>query len=432
MNHSLTCPSCGRTIKCSAESVGKKGKCPKCDAVFVVPSPSSEHNNASGQLGLNCSKCGQQLRPLVRNGHSLERRICATCDVEVGICPECKSSLRTETAEQCPKCKVSWRRTREHQSVENKVQFKCPSCEEHINTTSLSTLMAPISDTSFNPGFEVLTPIVCPSCAEKTPAWQVNDLSGEIVFACPFCCHRMLRPRLSFRDVVLCGACKKGFSGGLVNSYVGTFVPSELPDNVPESPEERCVTAHVACVQTTETTNSQAFMPEETLSHIVTHETLFSFWQPTTGKRRITAGCKLCGQTLNFTIHSRRSAVSNQCMIYKWIMAAAGVGAVLAAALVIYSVVTGNDLGIFGAIAILGFGLGVVGVAPTVSFLIWRWQGYPIETADLVELSSAASAHDLYFNPGVLSGSSARLILDHKLEAKRTELLDGIENARTR
>lgn len=62
----VTCESCGKELQVSDQMAGKKGKCPACKSVLVVPDYSvevegDEQESESGEGGAVCPNCGKEL-----------------------------------------------------------------------------------------------------------------------------------------------------------------------------------------------------------------------------------------------------------------------------------------------------------------------------------------------------------------------------------
>ncbi|UCG58324.1 MAG: hypothetical protein JSU70_02225 [Phycisphaerales bacterium] len=71
------CESCGQKIKVSQAHAGKKGKCPKCNSVVVVPSLKKAPAEKAKITTVTCSMCGQVVE--VPEGSSEEFAECPTC-----------------------------------------------------------------------------------------------------------------------------------------------------------------------------------------------------------------------------------------------------------------------------------------------------------------------------------------------------------------
>lgn len=72
---SFACPSCGRVISIDEKYSGKKGKCPKCKGIVVVPETSTI-------IEFKCESCGHEIKvPDKYRGKK-------------GKCPKCKNLIR--------------------------------------------------------------------------------------------------------------------------------------------------------------------------------------------------------------------------------------------------------------------------------------------------------------------------------------------------
>ena len=75
----FNCPHCGKGLKLSVESAGRKGKCKHCRRSITVP-PSSERGNRS-ETG-DCPSCGVELQ------------IPPNADGTLVKCPDCNELMR--------------------------------------------------------------------------------------------------------------------------------------------------------------------------------------------------------------------------------------------------------------------------------------------------------------------------------------------------
>lgn len=86
----LKCGSCGAVLRVSDDKAGKKGKCPKCGAVTVVPAASGSEQASAGLLAEVIGEDLKQMGPPQRR------------------CPSCQEPVAAD-AETCPHCGVSLR-----------------------------------------------------------------------------------------------------------------------------------------------------------------------------------------------------------------------------------------------------------------------------------------------------------------------------------
>ncbi|MHC4568871.1 MAG: TFIIB-type zinc ribbon-containing protein, partial [Planctomycetota bacterium] len=79
----FACGSCGHKIRVPAKYAGRKGSCPKCQNPVVVPSLENPPSEGAGTFSILCSMCEEtiQVRETSR-GQSVE-------------CPECGSYIET-------------------------------------------------------------------------------------------------------------------------------------------------------------------------------------------------------------------------------------------------------------------------------------------------------------------------------------------------
>ncbi len=91
------CPKCTSPVRTPASAVGKRGKCPSCEAVFQIPQPSQSHS--AGQAEPTQVSVGARHR---------EQAAAEPTSIEFA-CPACGKSVRTPAAMagkkgRCPKC----------------------------------------------------------------------------------------------------------------------------------------------------------------------------------------------------------------------------------------------------------------------------------------------------------------------------------------
>lgn len=132
------CPVCNKSIVVNAKHAGKRGKCPRCQALLKVPmskdqfqskihsqtlvkeadkklseditakpKPKVGSDNGS-HAGMRCEKCNESLRIVRKEGKITRQPICVRCSSAPGVCPICSGKLRTNVAQQCPDCFSSW------------------------------------------------------------------------------------------------------------------------------------------------------------------------------------------------------------------------------------------------------------------------------------------------------------------------------------
>lgn len=105
----------------------------------IISSPIKSHPPEFVEPVEKCEKCNGELTPTYQKGKKLNRKLCHNCDITPGICPFCKSKLRTKQAQQCPKCGRSWHKDRKYspetnfeETIQNKEsdnKIKCPKCK---------------------------------------------------------------------------------------------------------------------------------------------------------------------------------------------------------------------------------------------------------------------------------------------------------------
>jgi DNA-directed RNA polymerase subunit M/transcription elongation factor TFIIS len=91
------CPNCTSPVRTPASAVGKRGKCPSCEAVFQIPQPSQGHS--AGQAEPTQASVGARHR---------EQDAAEPASIEFA-CPACGKSVRTPATAvgkkgRCPKC----------------------------------------------------------------------------------------------------------------------------------------------------------------------------------------------------------------------------------------------------------------------------------------------------------------------------------------
>ncbi len=97
----FACSNCSRLISIDEKHSGKKGKCPKCGGVMVVP-------ESSTVIEFACGSCGHKIRVPERHGG------------KKGACPKCKNPVVVPSLKKAP---AEGART---------VTITCSMCEEEI------------------------------------------------------------------------------------------------------------------------------------------------------------------------------------------------------------------------------------------------------------------------------------------------------------
>src|SRR5262245_12557605 len=136
MSIQFACPMCGDLVRTSDAMAGRRGKCPHCDLVFTIPftstHPASPTIALDGKLEFTCESCGQLVRvPVSAAG---KRGQCPHCQV-VGVIPEApphqSQSSVAETPQgdlefQCPRCNELVRTS----AASAGKKGMCPHCEK--------------------------------------------------------------------------------------------------------------------------------------------------------------------------------------------------------------------------------------------------------------------------------------------------------------
>ncbi|MGD8501521.1 MAG: hypothetical protein PVJ86_12785, partial [Phycisphaerales bacterium] len=97
----FACSSCGRLISVDEKHSGRKGKCPKCGSVVVVPERSTI-------IEFSCESCGHKIK--VPDSYGGKK----------GKCPRCKNVVDVPTLKEIPAKSTK------------PVRFTCSMCEEEI------------------------------------------------------------------------------------------------------------------------------------------------------------------------------------------------------------------------------------------------------------------------------------------------------------
>jgi len=115
------CEHCGRKISVPDEYVGKRGKCPECDAAFVVPA-------RPDTIELQCENCGHEIG------------VPRTCAGKTVKCPACNFIVAIPAQKIEPagipgvvqfSCSMCHRRIVEPESSRGKL-IPCPHCDSYV------------------------------------------------------------------------------------------------------------------------------------------------------------------------------------------------------------------------------------------------------------------------------------------------------------
>jgi TM2 domain-containing membrane protein YozV len=98
----FSCPGCGATYTVGDQKGGKTGRCPKCQAQFVIPQP-----DAAAAAPAPTASAPQLPLPSTAD---------PTAAVEIAPCPGCQARLSVTNADlgadvECPYCKTVYRAT---------------------------------------------------------------------------------------------------------------------------------------------------------------------------------------------------------------------------------------------------------------------------------------------------------------------------------
>lgn len=153
----FTCSNCSRLISVDEKHSGKKGKCPKCGGVVVVPERSTI-------IEFHCESCGHKIK--VPDSYGGKKGKCPKCHEPVVIPSlEKDQAIAVEMARiTCPICGQAIE-VSEHASEEF---IECPGCGSYVDTLSDSIPAASVeSDTSI------------PRTADDDPYQEPPDASEE-------------------------------------------------------------------------------------------------------------------------------------------------------------------------------------------------------------------------------------------------------------
>jgi DNA-directed RNA polymerase subunit RPC12/RpoP len=117
----FSCEQCGHKIGVNDGHTGKRGKCPECSTVFIVPAESTV-------IDFNCANCGHGISSLkIRSGKKV-------------ICPKCKSTFIVPSGSEASvqsirvvrfACSMCHREIEEPESSRGKL-IECPHCKEYV------------------------------------------------------------------------------------------------------------------------------------------------------------------------------------------------------------------------------------------------------------------------------------------------------------
>lgn len=122
---SFACSSCSRVISVDEKYSGKKGKCPKCSSVVVVPERSTI-------IKFNCESCGHKIK--VPDKYGGKKGKCPKCHEPVIIPPLEQGQAVAEkmVSVTCGMCGQAIE-VPEHAS---EAFTECPSCGSYVETSS--------------------------------------------------------------------------------------------------------------------------------------------------------------------------------------------------------------------------------------------------------------------------------------------------------
>jgi len=137
----FTCSNCSRLISVDEKHSGKKGKCPKCGGVVVVPENSTI-------IEFACGSCGHKIRVPERHGG------------KKGACPKCKNPIVVPSPEKAPAedartvsitCSMCGQISEVPEGSSEKLT-ECPECGSYLESSSESVPAASAEfDTSIPP-----------------------------------------------------------------------------------------------------------------------------------------------------------------------------------------------------------------------------------------------------------------------------------------
>lgn len=137
----MQCSNCGKEVEETAKFCSHCGV--KKNLLEIKKEPITEEIEIQ-----KCGKCNQEKRNIYIGTEFTGNRVCTNCDVTLGECPNCRSKLRTNKAQQCKSCKASWRisppledNTKKTLSIklietDSANKIKCPNCKSNSITAN--------------------------------------------------------------------------------------------------------------------------------------------------------------------------------------------------------------------------------------------------------------------------------------------------------
>jgi len=127
---SFTCSSCNRIITVDQKYSGKKGRCPKCKSVVVVPEQSTV-------IVFNCENCGHKIK--VPNKYSGKKGKCPKCHEPVVIPSHEKDKTVAErmVSVTCQMCGL----VIEVPEQASKAFTECPACGSYVETSFVDAMV---------------------------------------------------------------------------------------------------------------------------------------------------------------------------------------------------------------------------------------------------------------------------------------------------
>ena len=123
------CHKCGQEFKVPEVQAGKKGRCPKCKNVVVVPTRPEAPAQSAGMVRFTCSMCNQEIEePETSAGKFVE---CPHCNCYVAVPSDKISAEKAGTSIQpCKGDDVSDKRSEELQRLEGETASQQPEVVE--------------------------------------------------------------------------------------------------------------------------------------------------------------------------------------------------------------------------------------------------------------------------------------------------------------
>ena len=116
------CPGCWNRMRTPDDTAGRKGRCPKCETKVRIPeasiAPAKQIADSSGEILVECPKCGTDLE---LNEEIIGRR---------GRCPDC-NALLSFSSKVIQKLDQRWKHP---QNSSVAFRFSCPSCRETVQS----------------------------------------------------------------------------------------------------------------------------------------------------------------------------------------------------------------------------------------------------------------------------------------------------------